>query len=71
MEVINQEKEQLSSILTSMTDAVITFNKDFTVLVSNPQADKLFQKWYANNVEQKILSIYRRSYIICLSMYSM
>ena len=26
VEVINQEKEQLSSILTSMTDAVITFN---------------------------------------------
>ena len=26
MELINQEKEQLSSILTSMTDAVITFN---------------------------------------------
>ena len=28
LEVINQEKEQLSSILTSMTDAVITFNRD-------------------------------------------
>ena len=52
VEVINQEKEQLSNILTSMTDAVITFNKDFTVLVSNPQADKLFQKWYANNVDK-------------------
>ncbi|WP_093273772.1 ATP-binding protein [Psychrobacillus sp. OK032] len=49
VEVINQEKEQLSSILTSMTDAVITFNKDLTVLVSNPQADSLIQKWYANN----------------------
>ncbi|MEK4485345.1 ATP-binding protein [Psychrobacillus sp. FSL H8-0484] len=49
VEVINQEKEQLSSILTSMTDAVITFNKDFNVIVSNPQADQLFQKWYANN----------------------
>ncbi|PZX07737.1 two-component system sensor histidine kinase ResE [Psychrobacillus insolitus] len=52
VEVINQEKEQLSNILTSMTDVVITFNKDFTVLVSNPQADKLFQKWYANNVDK-------------------
>jgi len=49
VEVINQEKEQLASILTSMTDAVITFNKDLTVLVSNPQADQLIQKWYANN----------------------
>jgi len=52
VEVINQEKEQLSNILTSMTDVVITFNKDFTVLVSNPQADQLFQKWYANNVDK-------------------
>ncbi|MDI2588418.1 ATP-binding protein [Psychrobacillus sp. NEAU-3TGS] len=49
VEVISQEKEQLSSILTSMTDAVITFNKDLTILVSNPQADQLIQKWYANN----------------------
>ncbi|MFJ8065171.1 ATP-binding protein [Psychrobacillus sp. NPDC096426] len=49
VEVISQEKEQLSSILTSMTDAVITFNKDFKVLVSNPQANELFQKWYTNN----------------------
>ncbi|QFF98673.1 HAMP domain-containing protein [Psychrobacillus glaciei] len=49
VEVINQEKEQLSNILTAMTDAVITFNKDFHVLVSNPQADKLFQKWNINN----------------------
>lgn len=49
VEVINQEKEQLSNILTSMTDAVITFNKDFRVQVSNPQAESLFQKWYLNN----------------------
>ncbi len=53
LEVINQEKEQLSSILTSMTDAVITFNRDRTILLSNPPAEKLLQKWYlkqaANN----------------------
>ena len=46
VEVISQEKEQLSNILTSMTDAVITFNKDFKVLVSNPQADQLIVKWH-------------------------
>lgn len=46
LEVINQEKEQLSSILTSMTDAVITFNRDRTILVSNPPAERLLQKWY-------------------------
>ncbi|TQR21077.1 ATP-binding protein [Psychrobacillus vulpis] len=49
VEVINQEKEQLSNILTSMTDAVITFNKEYNVLVRNPQAEKLLQKWYENN----------------------
>lgn len=36
LEVINQENEQLSNILTSMTDAVITFNRDRTILLSNP-----------------------------------
>ncbi|MFX3673976.1 MAG: ATP-binding protein [Paenisporosarcina sp.] len=46
VEVINQEKEQLSSILTSMTDAVITFNRDHTILLSNPPAEKLLQKWF-------------------------
>ncbi|AWE06890.1 histidine kinase [Lysinibacillus sp. 2017] len=46
LEVINQEKEQLSSILTSMTDAVITFNRDKTILLSNPPAERLLQKWF-------------------------
>lgn len=49
VEVINQEKEQLASILTSMTDAVITINKDFHVQVSNPQAEQLLTKWQAEN----------------------
>lgn len=48
VEVINQEKEQLSSILTSMTDAVITFNRDRTILLSNPPAELLLQKWFIN-----------------------
>lgn len=46
LEVINQEKEQLSSILTSMADAVITFNQDRTILLSNPPAEKLIQQWF-------------------------
>ena len=45
LEVINQEKEQLSSILTSMADAVITFNQDKTILLNNPPAEKLLQQW--------------------------
>ncbi|MEK4228917.1 ATP-binding protein [Solibacillus sp. FSL H8-0538] len=52
LEVINQEKEQLSSILTSMTDAVITFNRDRTILVSNPPADRLLQKWFISKGSQ-------------------
>lgn len=46
LEVNHQEKEQLSSILTSMTDAVITFNRDHTILLSNPHAEILLQKWF-------------------------
>ncbi|MBQ0138699.1 MAG: HAMP domain-containing protein [Kurthia sp.] len=48
VEVINQEKEQLSSILTSLTDSVITFNRDRTILLSNPPAELLLQKWFLN-----------------------
>ncbi|MFP3917627.1 ATP-binding protein [Lysinibacillus telephonicus] len=49
LEVINQEKEQLASVLTSMTDSVITFNRDGTILLSNPPAEKLLQKWFLGN----------------------
>ena len=49
VELISQEKEQLSSILTSMSDAVITFNRDYTILLSNPQAERFLQKWYFKN----------------------
>ncbi len=49
VELISQDKEQLSSILTSMTDAVITFNRDYTILLSNPQAERLLQNWYFKN----------------------
>ena len=53
--LISQEKEQLSSILTSMADAVITFNRDGTILLSNPQAEKLLQKWFfANDAKERI-----------------
>ena len=52
LEVINQEKEQVSNILTSMTDAVITFNSDSTILLSNPPAEKLLQMWFVNKGSQ-------------------
>ncbi|RFU67803.1 HAMP domain-containing protein [Peribacillus saganii] len=43
---LNQEKENLSSILSSMADGVITFNNDGTILVTNPPADRFLQNWY-------------------------
>ncbi|MCP1144241.1 ATP-binding protein [Lysinibacillus endophyticus] len=52
LEVINQEKEQLASVLTSMTDSVITFNRDRTILLSNPPADRLLQKWFLRKKSQ-------------------
>lgn len=46
MNALNQEKEQLSSILSSMADGVITFNRDGTILITNPPADRFLQYWY-------------------------
>ena len=67
VELINQEKEQLSSILTSMTDAVITFNRDSTILLSNPQAERLLQNWYFKNDRNKDEQ-FRRKLSICWNM---
>lgn len=49
VELIKQEKEQLSSILTSMADAVITFDTDFSIVVKNPPAESLLQRWQYQN----------------------
>jgi len=46
MNALNQEKEQLSSILSSMADGVITFNRDGTILITNPPAERFLQYWY-------------------------
>ncbi|MBW7649631.1 HAMP domain-containing protein [Anoxybacillus sp. ST4] len=43
---LNQEKEQLASILSSMADGVITLNRNGEVLVTNPPADRFLQAWY-------------------------
>lgn len=37
---LRQEKEQLSNILSSMADGVITLNIDGTILVTNPPAER-------------------------------
>ncbi|MBD8070300.1 ATP-binding protein [Bacillus sp. PS06] len=56
---VNQEKEQLSSILSSMADGVITLNRDGTILISNPPAERFLQYWYyqqgmKNNSEEEL-----------------
>ncbi|UAL45816.1 ATP-binding protein [Sutcliffiella horikoshii] len=43
---LNQEKEHLANILSSMADGVITLNRDGTILVTNPPAEKFLQAWY-------------------------
>ncbi|WP_173916265.1 ATP-binding protein [Halobacillus sp. Marseille-Q1614] len=48
---LNHEKEQLSGILRSMADGVLTMNRQGQVLVSNPPADQYLYSWdYENNV---------------------
>ncbi|CAN7594629.1 ATP-binding protein [Paenibacillus sp. LjRoot153] len=44
---LSQEKEHLSSILRSMTDAVITLDVNGSVMLSNPQGEKIIQEWGA------------------------
>ncbi|WP_404329152.1 ATP-binding protein [Mesobacillus maritimus] len=46
MNALSQEKEQLSSILSSMADGVITFNRDGTILITNPPAEQFLRYWY-------------------------
>ncbi|WP_408006570.1 ATP-binding protein [Pseudalkalibacillus sp. A8] len=43
---LSQEKEQLSSILSSMADGVITFDRKGKILVTNPPAERFIQAWY-------------------------
>lgn len=45
---LNQEKEQLSGVLSSMADGVITFDRRGKILVTNPPARRFLQSWYFN-----------------------
>ncbi len=42
---LNQEKEQLSRILSSMADGVITLDRDGAVMVTNPPANEFIRAW--------------------------
>ncbi|WP_458412636.1 ATP-binding protein [Schinkia sp. CFF1] len=46
IEALNQEKEQLTSIISSMADGVITMNRQGDIIVSNPPAKKLLHAFY-------------------------
>ncbi|KEF40591.1 signal transduction histidine kinase [Schinkia azotoformans MEV2011] len=49
IEALNQEKEQLTSIISSMADGVITMNRKGDIIISNPPAKKLLQAFYFEN----------------------
>ncbi|MGE8077928.1 ATP-binding protein [Peribacillus loiseleuriae] len=48
---LNQEKEHLASILRSMADGVITFNRDGTILQTNPPAERFLHSWAFEKLE--------------------
>ncbi|MBP2240721.1 two-component system sensor histidine kinase ResE [Cytobacillus eiseniae] len=54
MNALSQEKEQLASILSGMADGVITFNKDGTILITNPPAERFLQNWHYEKVDGEI-----------------
>ncbi|MFS0643886.1 ATP-binding protein [Siminovitchia sp. 179-K 8D1 HS] len=45
MNVLRQEKEQLTNILSSMADGVMTFSRDGTILITNPPAERFLHLW--------------------------
>lgn len=46
---LRQEKEQLSSIVSSMADGVVTLNRNGDMIVTNPPAVEFFENWYFEN----------------------
>lgn len=46
MDALRQEKEQLSSLVNSMADGVITLTRSGDITVLNPPAEQFIQDWY-------------------------
>ncbi|QDH19529.1 HAMP domain-containing sensor histidine kinase [Saccharibacillus brassicae] len=44
---LNIEKEQLAGVLRSMSDVVMTFDREGTVQLTNPAGDRLLEDWKA------------------------
>jgi two-component system, OmpR family, sensor histidine kinase ResE len=63
IKALNQEKEQLSSILISMADGVITINRSGGMVNSNPPADQFLRVWAyqqgLSNEEKELPSVVR------------
>src|SRR5699024_12563104 len=47
---LRQEKEQLSSIVNSMAEGVITLTRDSEIIVSNPPAKQFIEDWLFNKI---------------------
>ncbi|WP_141652120.1 ATP-binding protein [Paraliobacillus sp. PM-2] len=54
IDALSQEKEQLYSILRSMADGVMTFNREAEIILSNPPAQKFLNDWrYESDVDSE------------------
>lgn len=53
MNALRQEKEQLSSILSSMADGVFTIARDGEIIPLNVNAEKFFHLWYSSCEERQ------------------
>ncbi|HBI03430.1 MAG TPA: PAS domain-containing sensor histidine kinase, partial [Paenibacillaceae bacterium] len=43
---LSREKEQISSVLSSMVDGVITLDRDGKIIVTNPPAEGMLKAWW-------------------------
>ena len=57
MNALSQEKENLSNILGSMADGVITINIDGSILPANPPAERFLQNWFNRNHREEIAEV--------------
>lgn len=48
---LHEEKNHLSSVLRSMTDAVLTFNRDGEIMLVNPPGQQIVARWRGVNRE--------------------
>lgn len=62
MTALKQEKEQLSSILKSMADGVITINKKGEILVTNPPAERFLKTWALANKQKMIRQKFHQNF---------